>query len=352
MRFLLLCGVAGVAGLLPASCATSPETEATGGGPGAGGSPVSASSGTGGGLLDAGQGGAGGGGTPVLYVHSNTTLFVGDPSVTPLALSQVGDFDCLGGAGQDPAMTDIAVNEAGEIWGISESNVYRLEIDGAKVHCAETIPLDNPTNINFYGLAFAPKGVLAADAEVLVAANSAGELWSVDGAGNLAQRGTFGTVPANDGNGHSYANAGKSWELSGDVVIFANQGNPVGFATVRDCPNPPSPTGCNTIDTLVDLDIAAMAQTTTGSVVKSVRGQVVKSASCGDSAPGYGSVYGVAAYGGKVYGFSRVPNGGGGFAIDIDNKDGTACLITAFPASAWAGAGISTLAPIEEPPPK
>lgn len=249
-------------------------------------------------------------------------------------------------------MTDIAVNEAGEIWAISEANVYRLEVMGSAVHCAQTVPLNNPAEINFYGLTFAPKGVLAPDKEVLVAANSAGELWSVDETGNLAQHGSFGKVPANDGNGHTYPNAGKSWELSGDVVLFANNGNPVGFATVRDCPNPPNPSGCNTIDTLVDLDVAKLASATTGTVTKSVRGQIVKRASCSDSAPGYGSVFGTAAYQGKVYGFSRVPNNGGGFAIDIDNKDGTACLIQAFPLSPWAGAGISTLAPVDEPPPK
>ena len=68
--------------------------------------------------------------------------------------------------------------------------------------------------------------------EVLVAGNTAGELWSIDGQGNLAQRGTLGTVPKTDGNGHSYPtkNVGKAWELSGDIVFLANGGQPVKVA--------------------------------------------------------------------------------------------------------------------------
>jgi hypothetical protein len=138
--------------------------------------------------------------TAVLYVHSNTTLYTGDPSVT-LALQQVGDFDCIGGSGEATSMTDVAVNAQGEVWAISTTRIYRLEIQGATVHCATSVPLDNPQDIRFYALTFAPKGVLDPQKEVLVAGNSAGELWSIDEAGNLALRGNFGLVPANDGNG-------------------------------------------------------------------------------------------------------------------------------------------------------
>jgi hypothetical protein len=343
------------------ACASS-ETDATGAGASGASGPSSATSAsggaggdgtgaTGGVAIDAGLGGSGGGPPSMLYVHTNTTLYSGDPAKSPLELTVIGDFDCLGGQGQDPTMTDLAVNEAGEIWGISESNVYRLEVAGTLVHCATTIALDNPGQINFYGMTFVPKGILGAD-EVLLAANSAGELWSIDGSGQLQQRGTFGAVPANDGNGHSYQNAGKPWELSGDIVISANEGNPVGFATVRDCPSPPSPNGCNPIDTLVEIDVALLATATTGSVTKSVRGQIVKQGGCSDTAPGYGSVFGVAAYQGTVFGFSRPPDSMAGFAIEVSNQDGTACLIQSFDGQRWAGAGITTIAPVDPPPPK
>ena len=99
-------------------------------------------------------------------------------------------------------------------------------------------------------------------------------------------------------------------------MVSANNGTPIGFATVRDCPDPPSPQGCNPIDTLIELDVAALGSATTGSVVKGVRGQVVKQSGCSNPAPGYGSVFGVAAFEGKVFGFSRVPGEMLGYAIE------------------------------------
>jgi hypothetical protein len=188
------------------------------------------------------------------------------------------------------------------------------------------------------------------DEEVLVAGNSAGELWQIDENGNLTVRGNFGIVPPNDGNGHSYANAGKAWELSGDIAFFDNGGSPIGFATVRDCPDPPSTAGCNTIDTLVELDMGALATASGGSVTKSVRGLLVKSPGCTDSVQGYGRVYGIAGFQGKVLGFSRAT--GNGASLAIDNVDGTACAVETFPGIEWAGAGITTVAPVVPPPPK
>src|SRR5205814_6983787 len=105
--------------------------------------------------------------------------------------------------------------------------------------------------------------------------------------------------------------------LSGDIVFLANNGSPIGFATVRDCPKPPSSQGCDTVDTLAEIDVAALSSGSGGSVLKSIRGQIVRGASCSDSSSGYGSVFGVAAYADKVLGFSR--SGNGGYAIAIDN---------------------------------
>ena len=248
-------------------------------------------------------------------------------------------------------MTDVAVNSAGEIWGVSVNHVHRLVVQGSIVHCAASVALANPSSIKFYGLAFAPKGVLDPDEEVLVAGNTAGELWSIDAAGNLQQRGSFGNVPANDGHGHTYANVGKKWELSGDIAFADNNGHPVGFATVRDCPNPPSPNDCNPVDTLIEIDVSAMATATIGPVTKSVRGQVVKRAGCTDGVAGdYGNMYGIAIFEDRVFGFSRFPGDSSGYAVDMSNADGTACRLQDFPATAWYGAGITTLVPVEPPP--
>ncbi len=286
-------------------------------------------------------------GPTLLYAHTNTTLFKVDPTSPTLAATPVGDFDCIGGKNQDSSMTDLAVDRNGKLWAISQTAFYELSIQGSSVHCVSTTPLNNPQNVAFYALTFAPRGVLDPSKEVLVAGNSAGELWEIDSAGNLSEHGTFGNVPSSDGHGHSYdsANVGKRWELSGDIVFLENGGNPVGFATVRDCPNPPSSSGCDATDTLIEIDVPKLGQTTTGSVLQSVRGKIVKRSGCNDnSGTSYGKMYGIAALGSKVYGFSH-----NGAIFDINNTDGSACLVSSDPNNLWSGAGVTTQAKVIVP---
>jgi hypothetical protein len=354
--------VAGAMGACAAATATGGFTTATDGssgdtattqGNGSGGATASGSTAaTGGSTTITGLGGTMSTGTgPVVasaYAHTNDTLFSLDPSQLTLALKQIGKFDCIGGSGQDSSMTDLAVNEAGDIWAISSHNVYAIEVSGTTAHCKSTTKLSS-TDI-FYGLSFAPAGVIGAK-EILVAGNTAGELWAIDTSvspASVIQHGTMGTVPANDGHGHNYPskNVGKAWELSGDVVFLANGANPVGFATVRDCPTPPSTSNCNTTDTLIEINLGALATAGTQSVLSSVRGQVVKAAGCTDTTnASYGSMYGIAAYEDKVFGFSHQ-----GFIVDIDNTDGSACLVLETMNDDWAGAAITTVAPVKPPP--
>jgi hypothetical protein len=290
-----------------------------------------------------------------MYAHINKTLFQIDPMAPASPPKLIGDFDCVTN-GTDASLTDIAVSETGEIWGISTKNVHRLQIQGSTVHCATTIPLNNPNNVKFYGLTFAPAGVLGPQ-ETLVAGNTAGELWSIDTTnGTLTQHGTFGNVPATDGHGHSYpvnpgtntgSTVGKAWELSGDIVFLYNNGSPVGFATVRDCPSPPDPGNCDKTDTLIEIDLAKLQTATTQVVTKGIRGAIVQKQGCADAnnPKGYGAMYGIAAYNDKVYGFSS-----SGAIVEIDNNDGAACLLLET-TNYWSGAGITTLAPVVAPPP-
>ncbi|MEZ4315798.1 MAG: hypothetical protein R3F14_47885, partial [Polyangiaceae bacterium] len=81
---------------------------------------------------------------PTIYIHTNTTLYEADPSQPDLAVTEIGPIDCIGGAGEDTSLTDLAVSASGEIWGISKTNVFRLEISGSTVLCTKTIPLNNP----------------------------------------------------------------------------------------------------------------------------------------------------------------------------------------------------------------
>jgi hypothetical protein len=330
-------GLAGASG----SAGTSGTSGTSGSGGASGGS-----AGTGGGV--GGSAGTGGAATvPPLYAHTDTTLFQLDPTNPALAPVALGDFDCIGGGGQeDTSMTDLAVDEAGALWGISAKNVHQLAINaGGPVHCSSTVLLVG--TFAFFGLSFAPVGVIDASKEVLVAANTAGELWSIDSLGNVTERGTLGVVPSDDGHGHPYpaGTVGKPWELSGDIVFAANGGTPVGFANVRDCPNSPSTTACDTTDTLVEIDMSKLATAGTQIVTKAVRGLIVKSASCADaSATGYGRLLGTAAWGSDIIGFAR-----NGSIVRVSSVDGTGCLV-ASTSSLWAGAGITTLVPVIAPP--
>lgn len=162
--------------------------------------------------------------------------------------------------------------------------------------------------------------------------------------------GTLGVVPTTDGHGHVYAFPSVPWELSGDLIFLANDGDPIGFATVRDCPSPPSEQGCSTIDTLLELDLGDMKTATTGPVAKVVRGALVEAPGCAIAGPGqFGRVYGIAAYQGAVLGFARSEDGATGYAVSISNQDGSTCVLDTYESVLWAGAGITTVAPVLPP---
>lgn len=313
------------------------------------GGSTSGGGGSGGILLDAPSDGPGGGAT-LVYAHTDTTLFQIDPTAAAPELKQLGNFDCVSGNGQDPAMTDVAVNKDAKLFGISHTQVHELSVANQVVQCTNSISLNVGVDVKFYALTFAPVGVISPTEEVLVAGNTAGELWAIDAKGDLSQRGVFGDVPTSDGNGHVYpaANQGKPWELSGDIVFVENGGNPIGFATVRDCPNPPATSGCSTTDTLIEIDVSKLDKASILPVTKAVRGQIVKRAGCSDTVnTAYGSMYGITTWGDRVYGFSRSGN-----LVEIDTNDGSACLLSSFPGADFGGAGVTTKAVVIPPPPK
>ena len=368
MKYLSLGGALSLAGAsLLVACAAgnhNSSTDGLAGSGGAGGSAAvtSASNGSGGSLTNSGStngstgiggslagvgGGVGGNGNVLAYAHTGKELFTFDPADPSLAPKSIGTFDCIGGSGQDTTMTDLAVNQSGDLWGISFKYFYKLELQGGGVHCASTTPFNTTGQVSFQALTFAPVGVLDAAKEVLVAGNTAGELWSIDATGNLAQHGTLGTVPTKDSKGNSYPNHGKAWELSGDIVFLANGGSPVGFATVRDCPNPPNNSGCNPIDSLMEIDVDKLKTSTTQSVAGKLIGQITKKSGCADSGntDGYGSMYGVAAVGDKVIGFAH-----SGAIVEIDISDGSACAVQNLDTTYWDGAGVTTVAPVIVPP--
>lgn len=283
-------------------------------------------------------GGADGGttsapGQTILYAHTDSTLYSFDPADLSAAPKSLGKFDCIGKSGDAPTMTDLAVAKDGSLFGVSETACYPLSLGANSVHCDAVWPL--PSNARFYGLTVAPENTVDA-AEVLIASNSSGQLFKVDATtGTTTEVGTLGSDP----------NSGLPWSLSGDVVFLANQGSPIGFATVRTCK---SSGNCSSADTLIEVDVSAI-KPGHQSVLKAVRGEVVRGASCtnSNSPASFGSMFGIAAFGDKVYGFSRK-----GDVVEINNVDGSGCLVAAYPSMAFAGAGVTTTAPVTAPPPK
>lgn len=263
-------------------------------------------------------------GTPLLYAHTDTTLFKVDPD-TMGAMTAVGDFDCIGTGLAAKSMTDLAVSKDGKLYGVSEGAAFPLTLQGSTVHCEATWPL--PTK-KFYGLTFAPENTLGAQ-EVLIGADGLGGLYQIDEtSGAPTQVGTLGKDTKTNSD----------WLLSGDIVFLANKGNPVGFATVRTA------TG-STSDTLIEVDVKAI-KPGTQSVLKRVRGPVVRGSWCTDPASpqSFSSMYGIVAYKDIVYGFSRA-----GDIVEIHNADGTACLVSSDSTRKYAGAGITTIAPVVAP---
>lgn len=295
-------------------------------------------------LADGGSSRDGGGpttGKTLLYAHDGTKLYAVDANDPKLASVEVGTFDCIGKSQASTSMTDIAVNADGKLYGLASDTIFLgMTVSGSTVACSAVAkPLNTGGNaIRFYGASFAPKGTLDPAKEVLLVGNTAGEVYQVDevsGATSLLN--SFGTVPA---KGFMYP--GTPWEMSGDIVFLSNGGNPIGFATVRDCK--PNSTQCNPTDTLIQIDLAKFKSGIPGNGV-TVRGLVSKSASCTDTTPSYGSMFGIAAYQDKIIGFSH-----GGFTVSIDNATGQSCLIASNQPK-WDGAGVTTIASVIAPPP-
>jgi hypothetical protein len=276
-----------------------------------------------------GSSGDAGPGKTLLYAHSNTTLYQLDPTNLTAPIVTVGDFDCIGGANQATSMTDLAVDKNGDLYAVSQIAAYPLTIQGNVVHCADTWKL--PANAAFYGLTFAPENTVAAS-ETLVAADDAGDIYSIDSQGNTTILGNFGKDSKND-----------VYELSGDIVFLANNGSPLGFATVRTCPN----NTCATSDTLVEIDVTKLKANNTTSVVKSVRGVLHQGTGCANTTapPSYGKMYGIAAYEDQVYGFSHDTG-----IVAIDNVDASVCLVAVPNGISFSGAGVTTVAPVIAPP--
>ena len=295
-------------------------------------------------------------GNTTFYVHTNTELFEVDPTKPETPMKKLGAFDCVGKGNEASSITDVAVDKSGRIFLVASPSAgsgkslafLDVKVEDGVVKCAGKGVALNTESV-LMGATFAPEGTVLPDAEALVIADKSGDLYEVDTTtAETTLLGTFGSVPKADAQGNTYAskNVGTRFVISGDIVFMSGNGKPVGFATVRDLAKG---TGtANKIDTLVEIDMSKLRPGNTKSVVKKVTGQVLKADSCTDTQNSYGALYGIAAFGTQIYGFSHSI----AQMVSIDNSTGAACLVadeSDRTTGGFSGAGVTTSVQVTVP---
>jgi hypothetical protein len=299
-----------------------------------------------------------------IYAHTDTELFSMDPSTK--MLTDIGTFHGTSGGYYDSTITDLAVNAAGDVYVNSETVVYSVTMPATPgagaavnltpvVNTAPGVPDGGTPPERFYALAFAPAGALDSG-EVLIGGDSKGELWAIPTTAGQTpfDVGNFGTDPSVPLN---------FLALSGDLVFYMTGSTPTGLATIRSCVTS-SGTCIETNDYLagvnmVNLKANYVAKSNTNSLLAGIYGGT---ATADGPGTGHGEIYGLGAWQGDVYGFTRCVHcydGGSGPVqpqlLQIDPSTGAGSVITpSFPfTDGWSGAGVTTKVTITiiQPPP-
>jgi len=273
-----------------------------------------------------------------VYANTDKDLWQMDPLTK--SVTRIGAFVNADGSAFTETMTDVAVNLENKLWGCSIGKVYELSLPPTIPGDVRVTPrVTIPFGTRIYALAIAPKGVLGAGEE-LVGGDAAGDLHWLPASGSPVKLGGFGTVGAGD---PGLGTAGNVWQLSGDIAFFPGDGAPIGLATIRPCDRAGDPTTCKTgNDVLVEIDVAAMS---TKSGTANLKKRFI-----GTAGTGYGRLYGVGAWGDKVYAFQRVTTtttGTTALLVEVSLADGRGTTIRDFPDIAaarngWSGAGVTT----------
>jgi len=295
--------------------------------------------------------------TSTIYANTDTMLYSMDP--TTQLVTPVGIFAGLPDAAYE-SVTDCAVDAEGDVYVNTESAIYKATLPSSPSATA-SVPLTLVATINapaktyFYALAFAPAGLLGSG-ETLVGGDSNGELWSINPMTGATQDiGNFGPDSAHPGN---------IFALSGDIVFYTDStGTPTGLATIRSCDNTATKSTCiKTSDFLAGIDMTALAanytaNTSTTSLLKGIYGGSSSSAGPGT---GYGSLFGLGAWGGEVFAFSRNINASDAGAavppqlLTINTTTGAGAPVAGQSwtfTDGWSGAGVTTKVTINIPKP-
>lgn len=239
-------------------------------------------------------------GDVLIYAHSGNTLYSFSPESH--LVTTVGDFHLDDGS-TPPNMLDLAINEAGEIYTVSRTALYRVDGQTAEVSAVGTLSIDSDESFN--ALTFLAVGEYRADRETLV------------GASNL---GTYAEINTTTAAVHILGTYPDGWVSSGDLVSVEGLGT---FATVKR-----DDFGA---DVLVQILFSR-----DGSSAITVKGTIQS------ATQGFTKIFGVGYWGRSVYGFTQA-----GELIQIDPHTGEAELVNGHTgASSFWGAGVTTQAPI------
>jgi len=250
-----------------------------------------------GGATDAPVGGSDTGGNPgdggdgatvFVYANTDTTLYKVDPDT--LAITPVGDF--VWPSGITDQMTDIAIDANGGMVGISFGSVYR--IDPTDAHATL---LSSSLQGSFNGLSYVPADQIGQTGpDVLVGTrNDDGMVFRIDPMTGAA----------------SYLGNMGNYTSSGDLCSIS------GFGTVQ------------TVDGAV----------TGGDILTKLAPQTFAATPIGTST-GFGAIWGVAFWKGKIYGFT---DNGEFILVDATTGQGTLVVNNGLQ---WWGAAVTTSAPI------
>ena len=282
--------------------------------------------------------------TTTVYANTDDTLYSMDPATMKVSL--IGPFAGMGGTPDDTNVTDCAVDADGVVWVNTTTVVYKAALPAGgtgTVNLTKVATIAVKANQRFYALGFVPAGVLDTG-ETLVAGDGNGELWSIDTAtGDTIDLGGFGKDKT------------RFFALSGDVVFYKDKtGKPTGLATVRSCLA--GGTSCTTTnDYLAGIDMVALANAyKSGAPASSLLSGIYGgSSSSKGSGVGTGSFYGLGAWQGSVFGFSRGGGAGKSASLyDIDTGSGAGKFISSLSfTNGWSGAGVTTKVTINVPPP-
>jgi len=225
----------------------------------------------------------------MVYAHTDAELFMFDPDT--LQITKVNDFGWPNDDGGHQ-MTDIAIDQWGVLYGITFDRLYVCSAITADCTFLATLPTE------FNGMTLVPKGTVDPVNETLIGIGEDGSWNRIDVKGTMAtitQIGYYGSGYSSSGDAYSlegigtFASVKGLWEDNGDIIVKVN------------------PVNGNVLQEIVTV-------------------------------AGYTSLYGLAGWGSKAFGFDS-----SGAVLLIDLTKGTYKeVVNVFKGESWWGAGVTT----------